>query len=95
MASRQTIIIMILILDGSSEHGAHIWSKSGSSICYRHMDASNPNMFHTCAICSELPYYISTMRVQAREVSENKYKLSIMRTQIRIEEEQKKKDMYR
>ena len=24
---------MVLILDGSSEHGAHIWSKSGNSIC--------------------------------------------------------------
>ena len=24
---------MVLILDGSSEHGAHIWSKLGTSIC--------------------------------------------------------------
>ena len=26
-------IIMVFILDASSEHGAHIWSKSGISIC--------------------------------------------------------------
>ena len=27
---------MVLILDDSSEHGTHIWSKSDISICYWH-----------------------------------------------------------
>ena len=37
--------IMVLILYGSSEHGAHIWSKSGISICRRHSVTSNPIFF--------------------------------------------------
>ena len=61
---------MLLILDGSSEHGAHIWSNSGISICWRHFvtskESSNfflkrPFLLYMCATCSELPFYISTM----------------------------------
>ena len=63
---------MVLILDGSSEHGAHIWNESGISICERHLDTSkkslNPISFfespislHMCATYSDLPSYISTM----------------------------------
>jgi len=47
-------------------HNAHIWSKSGISICWRHLvtskESSNPIFFrkrhilhHTCAACSEPP----------------------------------------
>ena len=28
-----SVYYMVLILDGSSEHGAHLWNKSGISIC--------------------------------------------------------------
>ena len=63
---------MVLILDGSTEHCANIWRKSGISKCVRHSvtltESSNPNFFrikptllHTYATCSELPSYISTM----------------------------------
>ena len=60
------------ILDGCSFYYAHIWSKSGISICWRHLvtseESSNQIFFrgkktffhHTCS-CSELPSYISTM----------------------------------
>ena len=38
------------MLDGSSEHGAHIWSKSGSSICLRlsvtSKEPSNPSIYN-------------------------------------------------
>ena len=41
--------IMILILDGSWEQGAQKWSKSGISICWRHLVTStesiNPGFF--------------------------------------------------
>ena len=40
---------MVLLLDGSSEHGPPIWNKSGISICRRHLitskDLSNPKSF--------------------------------------------------
>ena len=40
---------MVLTLDGSSEHVAHIWTKSGISICWRHLvtstESSNPIFF--------------------------------------------------
>ena len=63
---------VFFILDGCSFHYAHIWSKSGISICWRHFvtskEPSNPNLssenpilHHSCAICSERPSYISTM----------------------------------
>ena len=62
----------VLILDGSSEHGAHIWSKSGISICWRHLVTSrdssciffsqkSPILLHTCETWPELPSYISSM----------------------------------
>ena len=31
--NREKQVNMVLILDGSSEHGAHIWIKPGGSIC--------------------------------------------------------------
>ena len=63
---------MVRILDGSSKHGAHVRSKSGVSICWRHLvtskESSNPILFlerltllHTCATFSELPSYINTI----------------------------------
>ena len=63
---------MLLILDGSSEHGAHIWNLSGIAIFERHLvtskESSNPiflseNTFllHICATCSDQPSYISAM----------------------------------
>ena len=63
---------MVLTLDGSSEHGANIWSKSGIAICWRHLvtsyESSNPIFFlektyflHKCATSSELPSNVSTM----------------------------------
>ena len=54
------LISNVLILNGCSEHGARIWSKSGISICWRHMvtstESSNPDLFFG-ATCSELPLY--------------------------------------
>ena len=38
---------MILILDGSSEHGAHIWSKSGILVCGRHLVTSKEKTYFT------------------------------------------------
>ena len=64
---------MVLILDGSSEHGAHkIWSKSGirfvegiwfhrQSHQIRFLFRKSLILLHTCATCSELPCYIITM----------------------------------
>ena len=51
---------------------AHIWSKSGMSICWMHFVTSKESSnlissrnrhiwLHMCATCSELPCYISTM----------------------------------
>ena len=62
---------MIFRLDDCSFYYARIWSKSGISICFKHLvkskKSSNPIFFrkrpillHTCATCSELPSYIST-----------------------------------
>ena len=34
------VIIMVFILDGCSFHYAHIWSKSGISICLGHLDTA-------------------------------------------------------
>ena len=44
-------------INGCSFHYAHIWRKSGISICWRYPKKK----FHTCATCSELPSYINTM----------------------------------
>ena len=64
---------MVFILDGCSFRYAHIWSKSGISICQKHLvpskESSNPIFFFgkdlflhfTSATCSELPSYNSTM----------------------------------
>ena len=60
-----------VIFDGNSEHSAHVY-KSGISISWRHLYTwkvwSNPMFFrkgpillNTCATCSELPSYTSTM----------------------------------
>ena len=51
----------ILRLDGSSEHGVHIWSKSDISICWSFGSIERPILLHTCATCSEQPSYIRTM----------------------------------
>ena len=37
---------MVLILDGSSNHGAHIWSKLGISVCWRHSERNCLNPFY-------------------------------------------------
>ena len=68
---------MVLILDSSSEHGAHIWSKPGISICYiwlnrtirqiRFFCKEKNTLLHTCATCSELPSYRSTMKAALSE----------------------------
>ena len=65
------------ILDGCSFHYAHIWSKSGISICLRHFVASKESsnlrekivkdLFYTCARCVEVPSYISTMVLKKQE----------------------------
>ena len=63
---------MVFRLDGCSFYYAAILSKSGISICWRHLDTSKvlsnpiyfrkrPILFHTWATCAELPSYISTM----------------------------------
>ena len=40
---------MVLKIDGSSEQGAHIWNKSGISMCWWHLvtpkESSNPKPF--------------------------------------------------
>ena len=50
----------VLILDGSSEHDAHTWSKPGISIykgirLHRSTESLSPVLLRTCAACSELP----------------------------------------
>ena len=75
-------------LDGSSEHGAHIWSKSGISICSSHLVTSkaswNPTFFrkrpillYTCATFSELPSCICT-------IHQFKIAVGVFSTRIRI-----------
>ena len=65
---------MVLIIDGSSAQGAQIWRNWYISICWRHLVISKkssnpiffrkrPILFPTCATCSELPSYISTMDI--------------------------------
>ena len=51
---------LVLILDGSSEHDAHTWSKPGISIykgirLHRSPESLSPVLLRTCAACSELP----------------------------------------
>ena len=62
---------MVLILDVCSFYYAHVWSKSDISIWHlvTSKGSSNPICFtrkrpisnNSCATCSELPSYISTM----------------------------------
>ena len=64
---------MVFILDGCSFHYAHTWSKSGISICWRHLvtskESTNPIFFfgkrpcfhHSCATWNEQPSNIKTM----------------------------------
>ena len=65
------IVTLVFILDGSSEHDAHVWTETGNLICSRHLATSTTlsNLLivflkkvflHTCAACSELPPEIST-----------------------------------
>ena len=65
-----TVVIMVPILDDSSEHGAHKWSKVSISICLRHFATplsnsiffwKRPFILNSCTTCSELPSYISTL----------------------------------
>ena len=58
---------MVLILDGSSEMGAHVWSGIGNLICLRHLFRARavanlkklcqkrPVFLHKCATCFEQP----------------------------------------
>ena len=54
--------IMVFILDGCSFHYAHTWSKSGISICWRHLvtskESSNPIFFSE----KDLVYIIRAQR---------------------------------
>ena len=71
------------IIDGCSLNYAHTWSKSGLSICWRHLvtskESSNPFFFgkrpclhHTCATLNEQPSNIKTMIFRNVEVIERK-----------------------
>ena len=60
---------VVLIIYSSSEHIVHTWSKSGISICWRHLVTAKESsdvfykiliLLPTCAICSELPSNKST-----------------------------------
>ena len=69
----------VLILDGGSEHGAHIWGKSGISRFVKgillqrqsqqiHFFSQKiPILLHTCATCSELPSYICIMHKRTKK----------------------------
>ena len=63
---------MVLILDGNSEIGAHVWSNACSLIRLRHLNRSRAitNRFlspkrqiflHACASCSEVSSNTSTV----------------------------------
>ena len=48
---------MVLVSYGSSEHGKHMWSESGISICWRHLvTSSNPKF------CSEKTCFTAYVR---------------------------------
>ena len=63
---------VVFIIDGCSFHFAHTWSKSGISVCWRHLvtskESSNPILFfgkrpclhHTCATWNEQQSNIKT-----------------------------------
>ena len=58
-------VLMVLILDGSSERKPHVWSELDNLTCLRHFTSSNsihtkiPAFLHMCAECSESPSDIS------------------------------------
>ena len=52
-----------LILVGNSEKGAHALSEFGNLICLLRLIFNKGHVYLcTCAMCSELPTYISTMK---------------------------------
>ena len=53
-------LVMVLILDGSSEHGAHMWNKSGNSICWRHLVTAKE--WSNLIYFSEKAYFTSYVR---------------------------------
>ena len=64
------IYSMVVILDGNSETGAHVWRGSGSLTCFVQIDSSReckifllkrPVFLHTCATYSVLPSNTSTI----------------------------------
>ena len=59
---KKTIESMVFITDGCSFHYAHTWSKSGISICWRHLvtskESSNPIFFSE----KDLVYIIRAQR---------------------------------
>ena len=66
-ATRNGNCMVLIILHDSSEHGAHIWSKSGIPTCLRHLIITNVFIspkkqicHHACAAYSELPSDISS-----------------------------------
>ena len=82
----KSFVSMVLILDGNSEHCAQMLSKWGISICLRRSgtskESSNPSfprkrliLLHTCALCSELPSYISTIVESIDEYDTKDYML--------------------
>ena len=68
-----TFDVVVFIIDGCSFHYAHTWSKSGISICWRHLVTSKvssnsifffekrPWLHHTCATWNEQQCNIKTM----------------------------------
>ena len=63
---------MVFMSDGCSIHYARTWSKSGISICWRHLVTSkessnsifirkNTMFYHSCAKWNEQPFNIKTM----------------------------------
>ena len=57
---------IVLILDGSSEHGALIWSKSVISTLVASKESSNPIFCHTCTTSSELPSCIEYYGIESK-----------------------------
>ena len=73
-----TDIVMVLILDGNSEIGAHVWSEIGAKICLRHLFRSTavaglksllnrPVCLPTGAPIAELPSDIVTADIVDRK----------------------------
>ena len=70
------INFIVLIVDGISEVGTHVWSDLGYLNCLRHLFRSTevtkkrPHLRHTCAASSDLPSYICTM-INIKPVNSN------------------------